>query len=60
MDFFANGYLVCTKNIENINIEKINIEIYETNRLIKKCNNTTYLICTITMGYTDWAEDGFL
>jgi hypothetical protein len=60
MDFFFNGYIAYDRNIENINIEKNNIEIYETNRLIKKWNNTTYLICTITMGYTGWDEDGFL
>jgi hypothetical protein len=46
MDFSTNGYIVCDINIENINIKMKPIDSS------KKCNNTTYLICTITMGYT--------
>jgi hypothetical protein len=46
MDFSVDGYVACDRNIENINIEMKPIDSP------KKHNNTTYLICTITMGYT--------
>jgi len=46
MYFSADRYVAYDRNIENINIEMK--PIYSP----KKHNNTKYLICTISMGYT--------